>query len=102
MLFHDCLGREIQEGDVLASGYRKDAHGGIRIGIVRGFSVKSILVDVLDDGYPPEQVGRNHTMPYDQWTLRRMHFNAPYNCFITGMTEAELYQATNQRVGALT
>lgn len=100
-LFHDCLGREITVGDVLACGQRRGSHGGIRIGIVRGFTERTILVDILDDGYPSYNRGEDHTMPYREWTWRKGHFNAGYNCCITGMIEMQLREMTGTQEGVL-
>jgi hypothetical protein len=99
--FHDCLGREISVGDVLANGQRRGSHGGIRIGIVRGFTERTILVDILDDGYPTYRAGEDHTMPYKRWTMRKGHFNTGYNCFITGMTADHLREITDTQEGVL-
>jgi hypothetical protein len=98
-LFHDCLGREIKVGDVLANGQRQGSHGGIRVGIVRGFTERSILVDIVDDGYPAYRRGQDHTMPYKEWTLRKSHFNTGYNCLITGMTEMQIREMTETQEG---
>lgn len=98
-VFHDCLGREISVGDVLANGQRRGSHGGIRIGIVRGFTERAILADILDDSYPGYRRGHDHTMPHDHWILRKGHFTSGYNCFITGMTEQHLRELTDTQEG---
>jgi len=84
-LFHDCLGREIK----------------VVVGIVRGFTERSILVDIIDDGYPSHRRGRDHTMPYKEWTLRKGHFNTGYNSCITGMTEMQIREMTETQEGVL-
>ncbi len=86
--FNDCLGRAITVGDVLANGQRQGSHGGMSIGIVRGFTERTIVVDALVRDYAtqghPDRTKRVRNI------LSRTKFSAPYNCCITGMTEEEL------------
>ncbi len=85
MIFRDCLHCPIQIGDVLACGQRQGSHGGIRVGVVTGFTEKTILANmVVGDTWDRDE------QRYTSWTLRKGHFSAGYNCFITGMSEAEL------------
>lgn len=87
MIFQDCLGQTIKVGDVLACGQRRHSHGAIRVGIVRGFTERSILADMLDGDWR----GLYHAERRDtSFTLRKGHFNAPYNCVVTGMSEDDL------------
>jgi hypothetical protein len=90
MIFHDCLGRVIKVGDVLANGQRQGTHGGIRVGVVTGFTPKTILANMLQEGYSTYNPGRDHAGPSTEWSFRKGHFNTGYNCCITGMTEMEL------------
>jgi hypothetical protein len=86
-IFCDCFNKEIRVGDVLASGQRRGSHGGIRVGIVTGFTARSVLADMVDGNWN----GWDHTKRHDtSWKLRKGHFNAGYNCVITGLTEADL------------
>ena len=88
-MFHDCLNREIKVGDVLACGQRQGSHGGMIVGVVRGFTEKSILADILHGGYD-DWWEFYETRRHTSWRLKKGHFNADYNCCITGMTEADL------------
>jgi hypothetical protein len=98
VIFHDCLGRVIKVGDVLANGQRANCHGRIVIGVVTGFTEKTILVNTLDEGRPAYVTGEDHDKSYREWTWRKGHFNASYNCCITGMTEQQLREITETEI----
>lgn len=87
-VFHDCLGREIKVGDVLANGQRRQSHGGIQVGIVTGFTAKTILADMVDC----DHLDWSGVQRLTSRSLRKGHFNADYNCCITGMAEGDLRQ----------
>ena len=86
-VFLDCLGREIKVGDVLACGQRRQSHGGIQVGIVTGFTAKSILADMIDCDY---LYWSGKAQRLTSRGLHKGHFNADYNCCITGMSEDAL------------
>ena len=90
-IFKDCLGREIKIGHVLACGQRQDSRGGIRVGIVTGFTEKTILVDILSGDWWEHY----HTRRNTSFELRKGRFTADYNCCIIGLTKEELLKIVN-------
>jgi len=90
-VFLDCLGRQIKVGDVLANGQRRQSHGGIQVGIVTGFTAKTILANMVDC----DHLGFYRVERLTSRKLRKGHFNADYNCCITGLTEDALKSMIN-------
>lgn len=94
-LFHDCLGREIHVGDVIASGHRDGNSGSLAVGIVTGFTDSEILVTKLQRGkwYEYKDGSGKWWMQWDKGdTWRDIKGRCAYGerCLITGMSEADL------------
>jgi hypothetical protein len=90
--FKDCFGRPIAMGDVLAHGFRSGSNGGINVGIVYGFTEKTIQV------YRVAELCHYEKNPEDRWShkvvdgyrLVKGNIACSYNTFITGLTEQQL------------
>lgn len=94
-VFHDCLGREIKVGDVLANGHRDGDQGGISVGVVTGFKDGKILAKKLQRGkwyYSVVYEKRRWMARGDGNTWRFMggYWNYGERCCITGLTEESL------------
>ena len=98
-LFHDCLGREIKVGDVLANGHRDGNLGGITIGVVTGFTENAILATKIQRGH---WYGRSDGSRWwmsddrgDTWRLMNGRWYYGERCFITGLD----FEAVKRLVG---
>ncbi len=88
-VFLDCLSRPIKVGDVLANGQRRGSHGGICVGVVRGFTDNAIIADIIAG----DEHGWRGPWRRESYEFHKGRFVADYNTLITGMTEADLCQA---------
>lgn len=94
-VFHDCLGRQINVGDVLANGHRVGScHAGLSLGVVTGFKDHKILVKKLQSGCWFEYGGKRCWSGYggDLWRFYDGYWIHGERCFITGLTEDDLRQ----------
>jgi len=97
-VFLDCLGRQINVGDVLANGHRDGNR--ISVGVVTGFTDKSIQAKKLHRGYwyyskvyeKRRWMDRSNG---DTWRLMGGCWVRGEHCFITGLTEEALKATIN-------
>lgn len=96
-VFHDCLGREIKVGDVLANGHRERNLGGITIGVVTGFAENAILATKLQRGhwYGSDKPWWMSSDDGDSWRLMKGRWYYGERCFITGLD----FEAVKRLVG---
>lgn len=99
-VFHDCLGREIKVGDVLANGHKGRDGDHITVGVVTGFTDKSIQAKKLQRGkwYYSVVYEKRRWMACsngDAWRLMGGCWVRGKSCFITGLTEETLKAMIN-------
>ena len=85
-VFHDCLGRQISVGDVLAKSW-----GGIDLAVVRGFTEQKFIVDKLaGDWHSYVRGDFDNPGHFTKYRYARTLYEVGNYCFITGMTEDDL------------
>lgn len=85
-VFHDCLGRQIKVGDVLAKSW-----GGIDLAVVRGFTEQKFVVHkVVGDWDSFVRGDYDHPGHFTKYRYARALYEVGSYCFITGMTEDDL------------